>query len=184
MEKLEALEITCKIAKECNGKANCEGCPFNDKERGCLVYFSVNDHDSATIIEKLLSSYCGKTEEVQRFISALEDVIAQKDNLGPLFFNTIPAINYEEFAKKVQKEFQDNKQDNINHPKHYLKGGMEGIDVIKAAVSNLSGFEAVCVANIIKYVWRYKEKNGLEDLQKAAKYLEWLQEEVQKNEKG
>ena len=53
---------------------------------------------------------------------------------------------------------------------------------MKAAVSNLSGFEAVCVANIIKYMWRYKEKNGLEDLQKAAKYLEWLQEEVKSHD--
>lgn len=184
MEKLEALKLTCKVAKECNGKANCEGCPFNDKERGCLVYFSVNDHDSATIIENLLSSYCGITEERRRVIAALENVITEKENLEPLFFNTIPAINHEKFVKQVQKACQDEKQDNINHPKHYLKGGMEGIDVIKAAVSNLSGFEAVCVANIIKYVWRYKEKNGLEDLQKAAKYLEWLQEEVQKNEKG
>ena len=52
---------------------------------------------------------------------------------------------------------------------------------MKAAVSNLSGFEAVCVANIIKYMWRYKEKNGLEDVMKAGKYLEWLQEEVEKN---
>ena len=71
--------------------------------------------------------------------------------------------------------------DNINRPKHYCKGGVESIDFVKAAVSNLSGFEAVCVANIIKYMWRYKEKNGLEDVMKAAKYLEWLQEEVGKN---
>ena len=76
---------------------------------------------------------------------------------------------------------ESSKPDNVNHPKHYCKGGVESIDFVKAAVSNLSGFEAVCVANIIKYMWRYKEKNGLEDVMKAAKYLEWLQEEVEKN---
>ena len=76
---------------------------------------------------------------------------------------------------------ESSKHDNVNCPKHYCKGGVESIDFVKAAVSNLSGFEAVCVANIIKYMWRYKEKNGLEDVMKAAKYLEWLQEEVEKN---
>ena len=77
--------------------------------------------------------------------------------------------------------FNAAKSDNVNCPKHYCKGGVENIDFVKAAVSNLSGFEAVCVANIIKYMWRYKEKNGLEDVMKAGKYLEWLQEEVEKN---
>ena len=76
---------------------------------------------------------------------------------------------------------ESSKHDNVNCPKHYCKGGVESIDFVRAAVSNLSGFEAVCVANIIKYMWRYKEKNGLEDVMKAAKYLEWLQEEVNKN---
>lgn len=59
-------------------------------------------------------------------------------------------------------------------PSHYLKGGMECIDVIKAAVSNLPPYEAVCVANIIKYVWRYRDKDGIKDLRKAKHYLEWL----------
>ena len=73
------------------------------------------------------------------------------------------------------------KPDNVNHPKHYCKSGLECIDVIRAAVSNLPPFEAVCVANIIKYAWRYKDKNGLEDVKKAAKYLQLLQEEMKKN---
>ena len=75
---------------------------------------------------------------------------------------------------------ESSKPDNVNHPKHYCKGGVESIEFVKAAVSNLSGFEAVCVANIIKYMWRYKEKNGLEDVMKAGKYLEWLIKEVEK----
>ena len=65
-------------------------------------------------------------------------------------------------------------KDRVNQPAHYLKGGMECIDVIKAAVSNLPPYEAVCVANIIKYVWRYRDKDGIKDLRKAKHYLEWL----------
>lgn len=72
--------------------------------------------------------------------------------------------------------------DSVKHPYHYLRGGMECIDVIKAAVRYLKPFEAYCVGNIIKYVWRYSEKNGSEDLRKAKQYLEWLIEEVKENE--
>ena len=71
------------------------------------------------------------------------------------------------------------KTDSVNQPAHYLKGGMECIDVIKAAVSNLPPYEAVCVANIIKYVWRYRGKDGIKDLRKAKHYLEWLIESLE-----
>ena len=64
--------------------------------------------------------------------------------------------------------------DIVNHPKHYTQGKIECIDAIEAAVSELSGLDAVCTANVIKYVWRWKHKNGLIDLRKAQWYLEKL----------
>ena len=64
--------------------------------------------------------------------------------------------------------------DIVNHPKHYMQGKIECIDAIEAAVSELSGLDAVCTANIIKYVWRWKHKNGSQDLRKAQWYLEKL----------
>ena len=64
--------------------------------------------------------------------------------------------------------------DIVNHPKHYTQGKIECIDAIEAAVSELSGLDAVCTANVIKYVWRWKHKNGLQDLRKAQWYLEKL----------
>ena len=71
------------------------------------------------------------------------------------------------------------KNDNmVNHPSHYTQGGVECIDALKAATINKSPFEAVCVANIIKYLWRYEEKGGLEDIDKAAWYLQRLHKEV------
>ena len=57
--------------------------------------------------------------------------------------------------------------DIVRAPSHYFKGDMWCETAIKAITSNLIGFEAVCVANIVKYLWRYKTKNGLEDLEKA-----------------
>jgi len=62
----------------------------------------------------------------------------------------------------------------VNHPPHYTAGGIECIDAIMAAVSGLSPQEAVCVANVLKYTWRFKNKNGKQDLQKAGWYLNRL----------
>jgi len=69
-------------------------------------------------------------------------------------------------------------EDNVNHPAHYNQGGVECIDAIKAATVNKSSLEAVCVANVIKYLWRYEEKGGLEDIEKAGWYLGRLHKEV------
>lgn len=62
----------------------------------------------------------------------------------------------------------------VNHPEHYNAGDIECIDALEAAVCKLSGIEAFCTANAIKYLWRWKQKNGKEDLKKAAWYIERL----------
>ena len=61
--------------------------------------------------------------------------------------------------------------DTVNHPAHYTSGGVECIKAIDAAVYDLQGIEAVYVGNIIKYTWRYRKKNGIEDMKKARWYL-------------
>ncbi len=68
--------------------------------------------------------------------------------------------------------------DMVNHPSHYTQGSIECIDAIKAATVGKTGIEAVCVANVIKYLWRYEEKNGPEDVKKARWYLERLINEL------
>jgi len=60
-------------------------------------------------------------------------------------------------------------KDPVNKPEHYRKGDIECIDAIRAALGD--GFPDYCQGNIIKYVWRYKNKNGVEDLLKAQWYL-------------
>lgn len=65
--------------------------------------------------------------------------------------------------------------DNVNHPQHYQsRSGLETIDIIAAVTEDLSGMEAVCTANVVKYISRWKKKNGLEDLKKAQWYLNKL----------
>lgn len=63
----------------------------------------------------------------------------------------------------------------VSHPSHYQsKNGIEVIDVIEAFTEDLEGIEAVCTANAIKYLCRWKNKNGVQDLEKAMWYLQHL----------
>lgn len=72
--------------------------------------------------------------------------------------------------------------DTVNHPAHYTQGGIECIDAIEAAVTGLNGIEAVCTGNAIKYLWRWKQKNGIEDLKKARWYINRLIEREKRND--
>lgn len=64
------------------------------------------------------------------------------------------------------------KEDMVNSPKHYNESGIECIDALEAMLGG--GFKSYLQGNIAKYLWRYKYKNGLEDLQKAQWYLNKL----------
>ena len=66
--------------------------------------------------------------------------------------------------------------DMVNHPPHYNQRGIECIDAIEAATDK--GFQYYLQGNIIKYLLRYRYKNGKQDLQKALFYLEKMIEEV------
>ena len=78
-------------------------------------------------------------------------------------------------------EIEQVRQDMINHPSHYTQGKVECIDALESATIGKSGIEAVCVANIIKYLWRYEEKNGIEDVKKAQFYLNRLLATLENN---
>lgn len=93
--------------------------------------------------------------------------------------------------EKVQAELRDGTSytaglipkptpDPVNHPSHYTKGDVECIDALAAATIDLTGMEAVCTANAIKYLWRWKHKNGVEDLKKAKFYIDKLIIELEK----
>jgi hypothetical protein len=60
--------------------------------------------------------------------------------------------------------------DAVNHPSHYRQGAVECIDAIKSALGD-EGFQSYCTGNVLKYLFRWQHKNGLEDLQKAQWYL-------------
>ena len=88
------------------------------------------------------------------------------------------AIAYEEV------KMDGGSTDMVNHPQHYTQGGIECIDALKAATVGKRGIEAVCVANVIKYLWRYEEKNGIEDVRKAKWYIERLLRELEESQQS
>ena len=76
------------------------------------------------------------------------------------------------------------KNDMVDHPSHYQsETGIEVIDVIEAFTFDLSGIEAFDSANVIKYICRWKHKNGVQDLKKAAWYIDHLIRHIEELEK-
>lgn len=83
--------------------------------------------------------------------------------------------SYEQVLDEIIEE------DKVNNPNHY-KGafGLEAIEVVRnfMTTEEIRGFYK---GNTLKYILREAKKNGLEDLKKARKNLDWLIEEM-KNE--
>jgi len=72
----------------------------------------------------------------------------------------------------------------VSHPSHYISDkGIETIDVIEAFTSDLTGIEAVDTGQVLKYICRWKKKNGVQDLNKAMWYLTHLINHLNNEEK-
>jgi len=93
---------------------------------------------------------------------------------------------YNESIRKRYREvgniMRKQKEDMVNNPPHYNKSGVETIDAIKAMTDD--GYEYYLQGNIMKYLWRYRYKNGVEDLKKAQWYLNELIEELDKEDES
>ena len=77
----------------------------------------------------------------------------------------------------------ENSESQVAHPAHYqTSNGLETIDVMEAFTEDMTGYEAVCTSNVLKYICRWKKKNGLEDLKKAEWYLKRLIEHIESSE--
>ena len=76
-----------------------------------------------------------------------------------------------ENMSKFHYPIENEEHDNVNSPDHY-QGKVECIDCIESATAGLNGIEAFCTGNAIKYLYRWKKKNGIEDLKKAKWYID------------
>ena len=64
-------------------------------------------------------------------------------------------------------------KDMVNSPPHYNTGNVECIVAIQESMTP-EAFKGYLKGNIQKYIWRYENKKGLEDLKKAQWYLNKL----------
>ena len=72
------------------------------------------------------------------------------------------------------------KMNNVDHPSHYNHGGKETIEILKDFLTE-EEFKGFLKGNVLKYMHRYKFKNGMEDLNKASWYLDKLKETESEN---
>jgi hypothetical protein len=80
-----------------------------------------------------------------------------------------------------QESKEEIKEDVVNKPKHYNQGGIECIDAIESMLTH-EEFVGYLRGNSLKYRWRFRYKNGVEDLRKAEWYenklLKILEEKI------
>lgn len=67
------------------------------------------------------------------------------------------------------------------YPSHYYINGKNTIEIIMDIVKKNAKTtqEGIYLFNVLKYLIRYRNKNGLDDLKKARNYLDWLMKEVE-----
>lgn len=63
--------------------------------------------------------------------------------------------------------------DQVNHPPHYVDGGIECIEAIEAELT-ADEYRGYMKGNIAKYIWRERMKGGVQSLKKAQWYLDRL----------
>lgn len=132
------------------------------------------------------NEWVGKTDSPFGPLLANDDLIELKLRNGSTYTTSAERVDsWEEIHSDtdiVAWRFaeQSKATDNINQPSHYTAGKVECIDAIEAATTGLEGIEAVCTGNAIKYLYRWKLKNGMEDLKKARWYLDRLISKIEK----
>ena len=91
----------------------------------------------------------------------------------------------EEFMAKLEDKPLEDKTtaDMVNHPHHYNKTNRECIDVIQDSLTK-DEFIGYLKGTIIKYTYRYPDKNGQEDLEKAVWFINKLRNQEGSDETG
>lgn len=138
---------------------------------------SIDDCDNCELMKKYDKDTSEFTDQYACMFDEMSDDML--DKCYDWFRDIRPAACKNAEGECCNKESDS---DMVNHPSHYTQGGIECIDALKAATVNKTGIEAVCTANAIKYLWRYEEKNGIEDVKKARWYIDRLIKELEENE--
>jgi hypothetical protein len=128
--------------------------------------FTVGDRVRVTNTKSLLFSDHCVIKEIVRASNELSLFVWQESGLSSDWLKEVDM----ELAEPAPAVNECLTVDSVNHPAHYNQGGIECIEAIKAAIGD--GFVSYLRGNCIKYLWRCEHKGGIEDLKKAAFYLD------------
>lgn len=126
------------------------------------------------ICTKSNNSWWTVGKEYKVFFDDMPQIYAMKDNQGTIWYD------YE--INQTNKEFklkEEPTSDLLDNQPHYKNQEIEPIDLMRKNFSK-EEFAGFLQGNVLKYMLRYKDKNGVEDLRKAKTYLTWLIEEEEK----
>ncbi|MBL0992189.1 MAG: DUF3310 domain-containing protein [Escherichia coli] len=110
-----------------------------------------------------------KGKEYKVVLDVFPESLVIKDNEGTSWYDY--EINESKHKFKLKEETETT--DLIDNQSHYKNQGIEPIELMRANFSN-EEFAGFLQGNVLKYMLRYKDKNGVEDLKKAKTYLTWL----------
>ena len=137
--------------------------------------------DGTMVLGKRLTTTTDKKDNLRKYLlevigytEKMVDEVQETGLLDPALEPYPPKLSTNEYVDKITGRTLP---DNIS-PEHYQQGNIQVLDFINdQKFTYLEG-------NIVKYICRYKTKNGLEDLEKADYYLSRLIElQIDKDDK-
>jgi len=169
----ETINLYCETCKH-RGTDICKNCTevFNEETQQYLMPTKYVRNEEEPKMPCTMCEYY--------LVNALDDPCRECIEHASRISSTGERV-YENFVPKREGLGAGNKKDNVNHPSHYELTSIECIQ----AMTLIFGEDAVadfCACNAFKYMWRYKHKNGMEDLKKAEQYLSYLGKIQEDNE--
>ena len=148
---------------------------------GRLEYGEVVETDVTEAGEyefKVKSGESSKTYKLNQ-VDSIETYKGDEDKIMPNYIQLASqGMTFSEFAGEDITEESLNFRpydDKVNHPSHYNKYSREVIESIKGLCTP-DEFRGYLKGNIIKYSARYSDKDGIQDIDKLAKYTQFLKE--------
>lgn len=144
---------------------DCLECKLYDRYSGCATWKYRNPEQTA-----ILMGY----EAIEDDTHDIREVVEENSEDAKPKRRTLGASNpTDDMTEYVEKYLEAVKPDPVNHPAHYTSGGIECIDAMQA-VFGVEVVKDFCLCNAFKYLWRHRNKNGVEDLKKCRWYLNRL----------
>lgn len=167
LEKIESTPKVGQIVKvECHGQT----------KYGEVVETDVSDAGEYEF--KVMSGDSSKTFKLNQ-VDSIESYEGEEDIIMPNYIQLASqGMTFSEFAGEEITEESLNFRpydDKVNHPSHYNRYSREVIESIKGLCTP-DEFRGYLKGNIIKYSARYSGKDGIQDIDKLAKYTQFLKE--------